>query len=359
MNEKEMKKYFAILLLIILAIFLGSSLINYVGAFFGALILFYLFEWLFKAFVKKAKFSKPIAAILVILITLILIIVPAYLFVNATYNEIDQAFQNKEEAVTDLNKVSDFLKEEQVASKIVSGITDLGKYIETIAIKTFESVTHLLISMTIMFFILYYLLIHAEEVDKKFISLIPFNLKNSKKLVSEFKNVTYSTVISTGLIAIMQGTLMAIGFMIFGLKGALFWGFVTAILSFLPIVGPPIVWLPAVIILAIRGNIPFAIGMLIWGEVLSNLDNFIRPHLQRKIGRIHPLITLLGIIIGIPAFGLFGLIIGPLLFSYFILAFNMYREEYFDHSVKIAVFTQEKKKRSLLLNIGKKRAKKR
>jgi predicted PurR-regulated permease PerM len=95
------------------------------------------------------------------------------------------------------------------------------------------------------------------------------------------------------------------------------------------VVGPSIVWGPASLIMLLTQNYVAGIGILIFGLVLSNVDNFLRPFIQQQIGKMHPLISLIGIFIGIPIFGLLGLIIGPLLLSYFFLTLKMFREEYF------------------------------
>jgi predicted PurR-regulated permease PerM len=344
MQEKELKKYFAIGFIIILAIFLGYALRKYISAVFGALILFYVFNWLYKVLTKKLKFNKSISAIIVIIISIIVIVLPSYFLVSATVQEIGGVLKENVQ-LTNIKEMLDFIPQTDLTNLLFDQLSNLGSYLQSLIINSFNNLTHFFISLTITYFVLYYLLINENAVEKKLIDLIPFNVKNSKRLITEFRNVTYSTVITTGLIAIIQGSLLAIGFHIFGLKGAIFWGIVTAFLSILPVVGPPFVWAPAAIILFIQQNYLLGIGMLIWGEFLSNIDNFIRPYLQKKIGRVHPLITILGVFIGLPTFGLLGIIIGPLLLSYFLLSFNMFREEYLDHTEKITVLTDVKKEK--------------
>jgi len=134
----------------------------------------------------------------------------------------------------------------------------------------------------------------------------------------------------SGIIAVIQGGLITIAFLIFGIKGAFFWGFVSAVLSFFPIIGPIIVWVPASIIEFASNNVKAGVGILIFGIIISSIDNFIRPFLQKKIGRMHPLTTLIGIFIGVPLLGLIGIIIGPLIISYAILTLKMFKEEYID-----------------------------
>jgi len=357
MEKKELKKYFAISFIVILAIFLGYASRRYIPAAFGALILFYLFNWLYKLLNKKLKLSKQVSAVIVIILSIIIIIVPSYFLISASVQEISIIIKEN----IDFNKLFalfNIVPEKGIMNAFVSELSSIGVYLQSLAFNSFNSISHLAISLTITYFILYYLFINNNEVEKKLMKLIPFNKKNSKVLIKEFKNVTYSTVITTGVIAILQGTLLGIGFYMFGLKGCIFWGIITAFLSILPVVGPPIIWIPAVIILFGQNNYLLGTGMLVWGLFLSNIDNFIRPYLQNKIGKIHPLITLLGIFIGLPTFGILGVIIGPLLLSYFLLSVNMFLEEYLDHNNTISVYIKnnkkEKKKKFGFLNKKKK-----
>ena len=138
-----------------------------------------------------------------------------------------------------------------------------------------------------------------------------------------FHFIFYSNILGQGLIGITQGFIVAIGFLIFGIPDPVFWGIVSIFVCFLPVVGAPIIFVPAGIIELASGNTFAGIGILIWGFVLVTLvDNFLRQFIAKKIADTHPLITIIGVIIGVPVFGLIGLVIGPFLISYFILLFS-------------------------------------
>ena len=123
-------------------------------------------------------------------------------------------------------------------SNIISQqLSNFGNWLQSLIIQSFASITHIIISLIIMYFILYYLYVNSDKVENGLIWLIPFNKKNSKRLINKFKNVTYSTVITSGLIAVMQGLLISIGFIMFGLRGALLWGLIGAIISFVLMMG--------------------------------------------------------------------------------------------------------------------------
>lgn len=162
----------------------------------------------------------------------------------------------------------------------------------------------------------------------KFEKILPFNKKNARALVQKIKDVSYSTVLVGGIVALLQGTLLTISFLIFGIPNAFLWGFFATVLSFLPVVGPPIIWVPAVVVKIIESDYVAGIGILIFGLILSNVDNFIRPYLGNKISSVHPLVTLIGIFAGVSMFGLMGLFIGPLFLALAILVLKMFKEEY-------------------------------
>ena len=140
------------------------------------------------------------------------------------------------------------------------------------------------------------------------------------------RNMTYSNVLGQGLIAIIQGTLLGIGFLIFGLSDPFFWGIVGIFLSMIPFFGTPFLFVPAGLIAISNGNIGAGIGIILYGYLLvTMIDNFIRMAIGRKIANTHPLITIIGVVIGFPLFGIMGILFGPLLLSLFIILARIYR----------------------------------
>jgi predicted PurR-regulated permease PerM len=147
-------------------------------------------------------------------------------------------------------------------------------------------------------------------------------LKFSKAL----RDSTYSNVLGQGIIAITQGILLANGFWLFGIPDPIFWGVIGTFISFLPVVGAPTLCIPASIILfandhTLRGILLLAYGLLFIG----NIDNVLRMIINKRVGNTHPIITVIGVFIGIPLFGILGLVFGPLLLSYFLLLLEIYQ----------------------------------
>lgn len=116
-----------------------------------------------------------------------------------------------------------------------------------------------------------------------------------------------------------------IGFYLFGIPNATFWGFVIAVFALIPVVGPPVVYIPASVILIYQGDFLKGAGLLAYGIlIVTNIENFVRPKLVRMQSNIHPLVVILGVVGGLSFMGLSGIIIGPLILTLFMETFQTY-----------------------------------
>lgn len=210
----------------------------------------------------------------------------------------------------------------ELGSKIVA-------WIASSAFGFIGTASRVALNLTISCFGLYYLLIRPGETWDAVRPYIPFSASNTEKLRQRFRDVTASTLIGTGLSAVLHGALMSIAFRMAGLPDALLWGVVTMVFSILPVLGSGLVWAPAAIWLLLDHRPGPAVLLALWGfVVIGNIDYVIRPLVSRRWAHIHPLVTLIGALVGVPYLGLLGLLIGPLAVSYFFELISMYREEY-------------------------------
>jgi predicted PurR-regulated permease PerM len=136
-------------------------------------------------------------------------------------------------------------------------------------------------------------------------------------------------LIGTALTAVLQGMVVALGFAATGLGDPWFWGVVTAIVSVLPVFGSALVWFPAAVALAVQGRYGAAAGLAALGAlVASNIDNVMRPLVNRRVSNLHPMTTLVGAFAGVGVLGLPGILLGPLAITYFFEVAALYRTEY-------------------------------
>ena len=211
---------------------------------------------------------------------------------------------------------------EQIGSQIVT-------FIGSSALGLIGTATRAGIQLTIAFFGLYYLLLAPQTIWRAVRPFIPFSAASAEILRRRFGDVTFSTLVGTGVTAGVQGIAVGLAFWVLGLSNPLFWGVVTIIFAILPVVGSGLVWGPGAAALAMDGRYGAAIGLAVWGiVVVGNVDNVIRPIVFRRWAQIHPFVTVIGAFMGLRYFGLLGLLIGPLAISYFFELIRMYRVEY-------------------------------
>lgn len=322
------KKLLAISFIILLGAFLTYALLPYINAFFGAFVLFVVFQPIYLLLTNKLKIWKGLSAVGIILMSLLIVITPLVFLVTKAFAQLSEIVQNSSIFSNSLNHAETLILKFNIGGNFEKIISEITNFVSGLLISAVQQVGHLFLIFFIMFFILYFLLTQSENFEWYFEQVLPFNKTNSKRLIYKLERITKSIILVTSLIAIFQGTLLGVGFKFFGVPGALLWGFVGALASFLPIIGLAIVWVPIGLIFLLQQNFFVGVGILVWGLFLSNIDNLIRPILQQKVGSIHPLISVLGLLVGIPFFGLLGFIIGPLLVSYFLQTIKMFKEEY-------------------------------
>jgi predicted PurR-regulated permease PerM len=147
--------------------------------------------------------------------------------------------------------------------------------------------------------------------------------ERSERLIKVAADTTKSVVYGIIGTAAVQGLLQTIGFLIAGVPGALLFGFITFFLSLIPM-GPPLVWIPAMIWLFYKGSVAWGIFMGIWGMfVVSGVDNIVKPYLISRGGNLPFILILLGVLGGVIAFGFIGVFLGPTLLA---LGFSLVSE---------------------------------
>src|SRR5437867_2033978 len=316
----------AALLVLLLGIGLVIALAPYATGLIGIPVLYAVFApvhvWL------SLRVRPKIAATLVVVLALFLIVVPGVSFAGLIVNQAQQITGSVVRnpilgriAQLELGGIDIGPRIAELGAKIVG-------WLGSSAFGLIGTATRLALNLTIALFGLFYLLLQPGETWEAVRPYIPFSAKNTEKLRQRFRDVTTSTIIGTGLTAAAQGAILGLAFWIVGLPNALFWGVVTMVFGILPIVGSGLVWVPAAIALLI-GNRPGPAALItLVGLFVGNVDYILRPMVFRRWANIHPLVTLVGALAGVPYFGILGLLIGPLALSYFFELVKMYREEY-------------------------------
>ena len=317
----------AALVLLVLGIALVVAFVPFATGLVGIPVLYVVFEPVHRWLTRRM--SARVSAAFVVVLALFLIVVPGVSFAGLIVAQAQEIAGGVVQSPL-LGRLSELrFRNFDIGAQLAGLGGKLVTWIGTSAFGLIGTATRLALNLTISLFGLYYLLLRPGETWTAVRPYIPFSAENAELLRQRFRNVTVSTVVGTGLVAAIQGAMVGLGFWAAGLSNALFWGVVTVVLAILPVVGSALVWGPGVISLVIEGQYGWAIALALWGILaVGNVDYIVRPIVFRRWANIHPLVTLLGALAGVPYFGILGLLIGPLALSYFFELIGMYREEY-------------------------------
>jgi predicted PurR-regulated permease PerM len=276
--------------------------------------------------VEKRHWNKSLVAILIMFTSLIVIIIPLMslcIMVVGKIGEINIKSFDLQSWITKIDDYADYNFHQ--AHLAENTMAKLGAFATDLFPSILGSAANIIVTLLVMYFLLYFMFVQIREFEAALLKYAPFREQHALKFAVALRNSTYSNVLGQGIIALTQGFLLANGFLLFGLPDPVFWGVIGAFISFLPVVGAPTLTIPAGIILFAQGHSLKAFLLLAYGLLfIGNVDSFLRMMINKRVANTHPLITIIGVFIGIPLFGITGLVFGPLLLSYFLLLLEIY-----------------------------------
>jgi predicted PurR-regulated permease PerM len=323
-------KTILLVLIIGLGIFLVYEIRGLISAILGAVVLYSLFKASYLNLSQHYRLNKRLSAIIIIFISLVIIVLP-FIFISLTI----------------VNKIDEFESHPLAINQFIQNINELGErwfhdpqlmqhklqFIQGWSLQIFSKVLtgifKTIFNVIIMFLILFFMLIENEKFENTVEYYVPFREKSTQLLRDELRNITRSNVLGQGLTGLAQMICVSSSFLVFHLPEPLFWGLIAGCLSFIPVFGVPSIFIGAACFSFLNGNTTAGTGMLIWGFiVVAGIENYLRMAIGKQFANVHPLLTIIGILIGIPAFGIAGIVFGPLLFSYFVLLISIYERKY-------------------------------
>lgn len=329
-SNNIIRQILLLLFIIVLGYILFLELKFFLPAFLGAYTLYVLMRKYMFDMQAKYKWKKGICAAILMALSFLVILVPVFTLTNLLIKKLSSAFS---ESSNFLAAIRNFVEriEAEYGIKILTS-ENLNKAAEwgagtvpQIVGATFNTI----LSLVIMYFILYFMLTEARKMEAAFNEWIPLKDENILVLRRDMNKLVLSNAIGIPLIAISQGLVGLVGYIIIGVPEPLFWFVITCIAGMLPVVGAALAYVPLGLLTLAGGETAKGIIVLVFGfAVIGTVDNLFRLWLQKKLGDVHPLITIFGVIIGVNLFGFIGLIFGPILIALFLLMIKLYASEF-------------------------------
>lgn len=214
-----------------------------------------------------------------------------------------------------------------LSEQLMGSASSMGKTLVNVSTGLVGSVTHFIVQMLLMLFVLFFVLRDHDRIVGLVRHAIPLSRSQEDLLLDEIVKISRSALLGSLLTAITQGVVGGFAMWVVGFP-ALFWGSMMAFASLIPVVGTTLIWGPAALYLAFSGEWGAAAFMAGWGAVVvGSIDNFVRP-LFMQGAAMSTLLIFFSLLGGIHLFGLMGLLYGPLIFSITLVLFKLYEQEF-------------------------------
>jgi predicted PurR-regulated permease PerM len=338
-NPRGGLAFFLVLLGLITFGFIGM-ISDLLPVMFWAAVLAIVFDGTHRHLLQRSPDRRNRAALLTVLIVLGVVVIPitvvGLILAEETvmiYGKIKAGEFHPDQVVAEIgrrlpaleNEIAKFgVSVQQQTEALAKLAGHLVEAIGSVALKSTQDIGRLFIEFTLMLYLLFFFVRDGRAIVAGMKRCLPIGNEIEDRLFARFASVSRATVKGALLVAVVQGALGGVIFVILGVPGAVIWGLVMIVLSLLPAAGAGLVWVPVAVILLIHGHYGKGIVLILFGIfVISTIDNILRPLLMRGSTGMPDYLILISTLGGITAFGLSGLLIGPVIAALFLTCWEV------------------------------------
>ncbi|MCF7918061.1 AI-2E family transporter [Candidatus Gracilibacteria bacterium] len=349
----KLQKYFLLGMLLVLLVSLLLFASPFLTTLFVAGIIVTAIHPIHVFINKKLKVTESLSALLVLLIITALILGPATIIFFAIAGQASDAYIAINRHIQDLiasnyNILSLFdtspvlqswveklltynpISPDQILSITRGLVGNISKLILSNATGIFRNLTIWALHAVVFLGALFFFVRDGDRLVEYIRSLLPLKEKHRKEVIAGMYRFTQSIMYGIFGAAIAQGLLLWVGLAFFGIKHAIFWSAVGAVLALLP-AGITLIWIPVALALFFNHQITQAIVFTLWCVgVVSLADNFVKPYVIGVKSMLNPFAVVVMILGGFFMFGFAGVIFGPFIFMLTMTFLKIYKEEYQD-----------------------------
>jgi len=215
--------------------------------------------------------------------------------------------------------------QEQLLQQVGTAAKTAGAFLVGFASRMTVTTAAFLLNLFVMLYAMFFFFKDGHKILERIFYYLPLSDEDERSMLARFTSITRATIKGTLVIGIIQGALGGIAFRVAGIEGAALWGTIMTILSIIPGIGAPLVWVPVVIVLFVNGQYVTGTLLLVWcGVVVATIDNFLRPLFVGRDAQMPDLLILIGTLGGLFLFGPIGFIVGPIICGLFLTVWDIY-----------------------------------
>lgn len=339
-KNQNIRHFFFLGLLLFVTVLFYGLVQPFLMATFWATVLAITFNRSYRVIRVKLKGKSNTAAVLTVLVVVLIVVVPLLFVLLALVDQGEQVVRKIQTGEWNVAFIADYIEvktprieswlssvgvtPDRIRSDISSFAAKAANIIADQAVSYTQDAITMTASFMLMLYMLYFMLRDGREIIQSIMDAVPMGNRKEQVLVNRFTSIVRATLKGTVIVAIIQGALGGIIFALLGIEGALFWGVIMTLLSFLPIGGSAIIWAPMAIILLVEGAIIKGIILILVGSLVIGLvDNILRPMLVGRDTKLPDYLILIATLGGIGMFGLSGFVIGPVIAGLFVTCWQM------------------------------------
>lgn len=351
-ESSEYRKYFLVSFFLVI-LYLSFLLVRpFITAIVSSVILSYIFYPLYKRLNNKLK-RKNLSSLIITIFVILLVTLPLAFAFNKITRDIYVSYVGIKQKVTTgnlfgidcdtssnllcgiSNKVKVMAADPKIRNYLDDTLRRLALFIANATSNFILGIPKMILNMFIIFFMMFYLFKDGPGLIERIKCCLPLKRNHKESIYKRFSEMTYAVIYGNIITAGIQGLIGAIGFFVFGIDSALFWGALMAFFALIPYIGTAIIWVPAGLFLIASGyfggNIVMfwkGIGLIIYGLIIiSSIDNILKPKLIGTRANMHPALVLIGVVGGVLVFGFIGIVTGPLILTLLVALFEIYERE--------------------------------
>lgn len=203
----------------------------------------------------------------------------------------------------------------------------LAQNLRAPATKALTTTGYTVLTIVIALLTMFFMLRDGRNLREPALQLIPLPREKSESIIQRVGETIHAVFVGTVLVAIIQGTIIGITYYFVGIPNALLLGVISGILCIIPLLGAPVIYIPAGLLLLTQGNTTGAIWIFVIGfGVVSQIDNLLKPWFIGGRANLHPMTTFFAILGGVILLGPIGVMAGPMVLTILLALQDVIRE---------------------------------
>ncbi|MBU4539044.1 MAG: AI-2E family transporter [Weeksellaceae bacterium] len=328
-NVQKAILFLAVLLILIIL----AELKYFISGLLGAVTLYVLTRKFYLRLVEEKKRNKNLSIALIIFLIIITFAIPLWIILEILIPKINEFLSDRTAILDKFNSIrvllenNEFFKRFDITfsdDRVIRLINRVISYIPSTVQWVGQTVANIFTAL----FILYFMLINARTMEERFKELLPVSKESKRFFISQNAALIKSNAYGIPVLGFAQGVIAIIGYSIFGVHNAVFWGLLTGAASIVPVLGTMFIYIPVCVYQIASGDVSGGLMLTLYCFVLvGGIDNVLRFTLLKKMADIHPLITVFGVVLGLKIFGVMGLVFGPVMLSLPGMLFKIFKIE--------------------------------